>query len=135
MNWKGCGRKRSWPNLRYCPCTSREGITETTKCLSEDSRCLTQPYGMKCAVQWSLGIRIPGWSGQFWANHSPVFSIEIMITAYYYYYYYVILGSALSDDFFVCHLYHGFSPRCFGLRVIRTTPPPYSPDDRGTTLL
>jgi hypothetical protein len=24
-------------------------------------------------------IRIPGWSGQFWANYSPVFSIVIII--------------------------------------------------------
>jgi hypothetical protein len=26
MNWKGCGGKRSWPNLRYCPRICLEGL-------------------------------------------------------------------------------------------------------------
>jgi hypothetical protein len=38
MNWKGCGRKRSWPNLRYYPGTRLEGVRKTTKSLSQDSR-------------------------------------------------------------------------------------------------
>jgi hypothetical protein len=38
MNWKGCGRKRSWPNLRYYPGICLEGLRKTTKNLSQDSR-------------------------------------------------------------------------------------------------
>jgi hypothetical protein len=38
MNWKGCGRKRSWPNLRYYPGICLEGLTKTTKNLSQHSR-------------------------------------------------------------------------------------------------
>jgi hypothetical protein len=26
MNWKGCGRKKSWPNLRYYPGICLEGL-------------------------------------------------------------------------------------------------------------
>jgi hypothetical protein len=37
MNWKGCGRKRSWPNLRYYPGICL-GLRKTTKNLSQDSR-------------------------------------------------------------------------------------------------
>jgi hypothetical protein len=37
MKWKGCGRKRSWPNFRNCPGTFPEGLRETTKNLSQDS--------------------------------------------------------------------------------------------------
>jgi hypothetical protein len=38
MNWKGCGRKRTWPNLRYYPRMCLEGLRKTTKHLSQDSR-------------------------------------------------------------------------------------------------
>jgi hypothetical protein len=38
MNWKGCGRKRSWPNLRYYPGICLEGLRKTTKNLSQDNR-------------------------------------------------------------------------------------------------
>jgi hypothetical protein len=31
MNWKGCGRKRSWPNLRYYTGICLEGLRKTTK--------------------------------------------------------------------------------------------------------
>jgi hypothetical protein len=31
MNWKGYGRKQSWPNLRYYPGICLEGLTKTTK--------------------------------------------------------------------------------------------------------
>jgi hypothetical protein len=31
VNWKRCGRKRSWPNLRYYPSICLEGLRETTK--------------------------------------------------------------------------------------------------------
>lgn len=36
MNLKGCGRKRSWPNLRYDPGIFMEGLTETTKYRSQE---------------------------------------------------------------------------------------------------
>jgi hypothetical protein len=36
-NWKECGRKRSWPNLRYCPLMWLEGLGKTTKDLSHDN--------------------------------------------------------------------------------------------------
>jgi hypothetical protein len=41
MNWKGCGRKRSWPSLRYYPSIFLQELRKTTKILSQDS--------------WSLG--------------------------------------------------------------------------------
>jgi hypothetical protein len=31
MNWKGSGRKQSWPNLRYYPAISLEELKKTTK--------------------------------------------------------------------------------------------------------
>jgi hypothetical protein len=31
MNWKGYGRKRSWPNLRQYPGIFLEGLREITK--------------------------------------------------------------------------------------------------------
>jgi hypothetical protein len=31
MNWKGYGRKQSWPNLRYYPSICLEGPRKTTK--------------------------------------------------------------------------------------------------------
>jgi hypothetical protein len=38
MNWKECGRKRSWPNLRYYPNICLEDLRKSTKNLSQDSR-------------------------------------------------------------------------------------------------
>jgi hypothetical protein len=40
MNWKGCGRKRSCPDLRYYPVICLEGLRKTTKNLSQDRRSL-----------------------------------------------------------------------------------------------
>jgi hypothetical protein len=39
MNWKGCGRKSSWPNLWYYPGICLEGLRKTMKNLSQNSRC------------------------------------------------------------------------------------------------
>jgi hypothetical protein len=36
MNWKGSGRKRPWPNLKYYPCICLEILENTTKDLSQD---------------------------------------------------------------------------------------------------
>jgi hypothetical protein len=38
VNWKVCGRTRSWPNLRYYPGIYLEGLRKTTKTLSHYSR-------------------------------------------------------------------------------------------------
>jgi hypothetical protein len=38
INWKGCGRKRSWPNLRYYPGICPERLRKTTEILSNDSQ-------------------------------------------------------------------------------------------------
>jgi hypothetical protein len=38
MNWKGCGRHGSWPNLRYYPDICLEGLRKTMNSLSQDSR-------------------------------------------------------------------------------------------------
>jgi hypothetical protein len=38
MNWKEFRRKRSWPNLRYCPGIRLNGLKKPTKNLSQDSR-------------------------------------------------------------------------------------------------
>jgi hypothetical protein len=37
-NWKGCGRNRSWPNLRYYPSIFLERLRKTAKGHSQDSR-------------------------------------------------------------------------------------------------
>jgi hypothetical protein len=37
-NWKGCGKKRPWPNLRYHPGIFLEELSKATKKLSQDSR-------------------------------------------------------------------------------------------------
>jgi hypothetical protein len=37
INWRGCGRKRSWPNLRAYSDICLEGLRKTTKCLSQNS--------------------------------------------------------------------------------------------------
>jgi hypothetical protein len=37
MNYKCCGRKRSWPNLRYYPDICLAGLKNTAKNLSQDS--------------------------------------------------------------------------------------------------
>jgi hypothetical protein len=37
MNWKGCGRRQSWPNLRYYPGSCLEGLRKTAKTLSQNS--------------------------------------------------------------------------------------------------
>jgi hypothetical protein len=33
MNWRGCGRKLSWPNLRYYPDIFLEVLRKATKIL------------------------------------------------------------------------------------------------------
>jgi hypothetical protein len=38
MNWKGCGKKRSWPNLIYYPGICLEGLRKARKILSQYSR-------------------------------------------------------------------------------------------------
>jgi hypothetical protein len=37
MNWKGCGRNRSWVNLKSYPGICLEGLSKTTVSLSQDS--------------------------------------------------------------------------------------------------
>jgi hypothetical protein len=40
--WIGYGKKQSWPNLRYYPSIWLEGLSKTTKTLSQDSQFLGQ---------------------------------------------------------------------------------------------
>jgi hypothetical protein len=47
MNWKGCGRKWSWPNLRYYLGIFLEGLRNTTKVLSQDNRSLRRELNQK----------------------------------------------------------------------------------------
>jgi hypothetical protein len=42
MNWKGCGRKPSWPNLTYYSRPCLEGLRKTTKNFRQDRRCPDQ---------------------------------------------------------------------------------------------
>jgi hypothetical protein len=36
MSWEGCGRKRLWPILKYCPLITLEKLRVATKDLSHD---------------------------------------------------------------------------------------------------
>jgi hypothetical protein len=38
MNWEGCGRKRSWPNLRYSLRICLEGLRKITNNFNQDIR-------------------------------------------------------------------------------------------------
>jgi hypothetical protein len=42
MNWKGCGRKPSWPNLTYYSRPCLEGLRKSTKNFRQDRRCPDQ---------------------------------------------------------------------------------------------
>jgi hypothetical protein len=44
MHWKECGRKLSWPILRYYPSICLEGLRKTTKNLNHDSRSAGQYF-------------------------------------------------------------------------------------------
>jgi hypothetical protein len=44
MNWKGCGRKRSRPDLRYYPSICLKGLGITTIYMSQDSGCKTRVW-------------------------------------------------------------------------------------------
>jgi hypothetical protein len=47
VNWKGYGRKKSWPSLRYYPIICLEGLRKTTKDLSQDTWPQVPPeYGL-----------------------------------------------------------------------------------------
>jgi hypothetical protein len=38
MNWKICGKKRSWPNLRYYPGIRLKGLSKAMSNISHNSR-------------------------------------------------------------------------------------------------
>jgi hypothetical protein len=40
MNWKGCGRKQLWPNLRYYPGICLEGLRKIMENLNQDSQSM-----------------------------------------------------------------------------------------------
>jgi hypothetical protein len=40
MNWKGCGRKWLWSNLRFYPGICPEGLRKTTEKFDQDSQSL-----------------------------------------------------------------------------------------------
>jgi hypothetical protein len=42
MNWKECGRKQSWHNLRYYAVIPLEGLRGTVKNISQDSQFADQ---------------------------------------------------------------------------------------------
>jgi hypothetical protein len=46
MNWKGYGRKWSWPNLRYYPRISLEVLRKTMENLSQYSWTLGQDLNL-----------------------------------------------------------------------------------------
>jgi hypothetical protein len=53
VNWKGCERKRLWPDLRYYPGICLGVLRKTTKNLGEDSQSLgREGYGLVlCSVE------------------------------------------------------------------------------------
>jgi hypothetical protein len=55
MNWKGCGRKRLWPNLRNNPGIILKGLMKTTKNL--DHYCVCCCLVWVCvALRWCICI-------------------------------------------------------------------------------
>jgi hypothetical protein len=46
MNWKGCGRKQSWPNLWYYPDICLDRLRKTVKTLSQDSWSPDRPLNL-----------------------------------------------------------------------------------------
>jgi hypothetical protein len=56
VNWKECGRRLSWPNLRYCPCIYLEGLRKTTQNLSQGSWFLLRDGN---AGRWELPTTWP----------------------------------------------------------------------------
>jgi hypothetical protein len=76
INWKGCGRKRSWSDLSHYPEICLEGLRETTRNLSQHSRfpgrdlnperpeyeggTLTTTFGKRYLVEEI------GWDGRSW---------------------------------------------------------------------
>jgi hypothetical protein len=46
MNWNGCERNRSRPNVRYYPGICLEGLKKTTKPINEDSRSLSSDLNL-----------------------------------------------------------------------------------------
>jgi hypothetical protein len=55
MNWKGCGRKQPWPNLRYYASICMEGLRKTTN-----------NSGHQCWCQMRFDMSVP-W---IWVNLS-----------------------------------------------------------------
>jgi hypothetical protein len=56
MNWKGCGRKRSWPNLRYYLGICL-GLRKTTKNLSQNSQALGKDFNSGSS-EYEAGVSI-----------------------------------------------------------------------------
>ena len=75
-------------------------------------------------------MRILWWSGQFWANYSPVSPNEII-------YIYMLKDFYFSTKWsFFHYLYHGVPPRCYEFlgNPWQLPPLPHSPHDRCTTI-
>jgi hypothetical protein len=47
MNWKGYGRKWSWPNLKYYAGTCLEGLKKTTKTLTQDEQSVGKDLNLE----------------------------------------------------------------------------------------
>lgn len=72
-NWYICGINRSWPNLRHSSGICHEGLTKTTKIISQCSQCPDQ-YQI-----WPLGkykseilLFVPACSGRHPKNHYEI---------------------------------------------------------------
>jgi hypothetical protein len=47
MNWKGCGRKWSWPNLMFYPSIFVEGLRKNTENLNFDIKSVCQDFNLE----------------------------------------------------------------------------------------
>jgi hypothetical protein len=63
MNWKGCRRKRSWPNLRYYSGIYLYGLKKPTKNLSRIASLradiYTRVYRIRLPRRWVVWIIYP----------------------------------------------------------------------------
>jgi hypothetical protein len=69
-NWKECGRKWSWPNMRYYPGFCLDGPRKILKTLSQDSGC---PAEIQTDYLTDTSQVLPLWTNCLLGNYTIVY--------------------------------------------------------------